>query len=286
MSDLEIITWRMLEWFPCRVRCESKAIIQVSDGTSTHLVADVGAVQCWILVMLLEEILVVVAVEQNKALNGLNAEGHHAGAALIVQYSSNGFGVAWLPHSKQTYYFIQTDISHLSNLCHLQLSLLKHKNHPMSLGLNGLLLRLYSRGLQSTDHKQRRWRLRVAAELVNGLYSNEYPPTAPAWDACAWGKGARGLQSITMNATSEETNGAGVGPAAQQDAIETQIQKDARGKEYNQFLVRHEKIPASSAQPCVFSSLHALQVCGSLFECPSRYLPIKPIGKGAYGVVW
>jgi hypothetical protein len=29
-----------------------------------------------------------------------------------------------------------------------------------------------------------------------------------------------------------------------------------------------------------------LQVLGSLFECPSRYLPHKTIGKGAYGVVW
>eukprot|EP00798_Chlamydomonas_sp_ICE-L_P029100 gene29100-32311_t len=35
-----------------------------------------------------------------------------------------------------------------------------------------------------------------------------------------------------------------------------------KGAEYNQFLV-----------------------CGSLFECPAKYLPIKPIGKGAYGVV-
>ncbi|KAF8060610.1 MMK1 [Scenedesmus sp. PABB004] len=26
-------------------------------------------------------------------------------------------------------------------------------------------------------------------------------------------------------------------------------------------------------------------VCGSLFECPAKYAPIKPIGKGAYGVV-
>ncbi len=28
------------------------------------------------------------------------------------------------------------------------------------------------------------------------------------------------------------------------------------------------------------------QVCGSLFECPAKYAPIKPIGRGAYGVVW
>lgn len=28
------------------------------------------------------------------------------------------------------------------------------------------------------------------------------------------------------------------------------------------------------------------QVLGSLFECPSKYLPLKAIGKGAYGVVW
>ena len=27
-------------------------------------------------------------------------------------------------------------------------------------------------------------------------------------------------------------------------------------------------------------------VCGNLFEVDNRYVPIKPIGKGAYGVVW
>lgn len=27
-------------------------------------------------------------------------------------------------------------------------------------------------------------------------------------------------------------------------------------------------------------------VCGNLFEVDSRYVPIKPVGKGAYGVVW
>lgn len=42
----------------------------------------------------------------------------------------------------------------------------------------------------------------------------------------------------------------------------TAVKRDNRGAEYNQFLV-----------------------CGSLFECPVKYLPIKPIGKGAYGVV-
>ena len=27
-------------------------------------------------------------------------------------------------------------------------------------------------------------------------------------------------------------------------------------------------------------------VCGNLFEVQAKYTPIKPIGKGAYGVVW
>lgn len=27
-------------------------------------------------------------------------------------------------------------------------------------------------------------------------------------------------------------------------------------------------------------------VCGSVFDVGDRYAPIKPIGKGAYGVVW
>jgi mitogen-activated protein kinase 1/3/mitogen-activated protein kinase 6 len=29
-----------------------------------------------------------------------------------------------------------------------------------------------------------------------------------------------------------------------------------------------------------------MQVCGALFECPAKYAPIKPIGRGAYGIVW
>ncbi|KAI8466684.1 MAG: mitogen-activated protein kinase 8 [Monoraphidium minutum] len=37
---------------------------------------------------------------------------------------------------------------------------------------------------------------------------------------------------------------------------------DVYSNEYNQFMV-----------------------CGSLFECPSKYAPIKPIGRGAYGIV-
>eukprot|EP00877_Chromochloris_zofingiensis_P006799 jgi/Chrzof1/2372/Cz11g12200.t1_MAPK4 len=39
--------------------------------------------------------------------------------------------------------------------------------------------------------------------------------------------------------------------------------KEVYNNEYNQFMV-----------------------CGGLFECPAKYAPIKPIGKGAYGVVW
>mmetsp|Transcript_33546 Transcript_33546/g.74268 ORF Transcript_33546/g.74268 Transcript_33546/m.74268 type:complete len:384 (+) Transcript_33546:237-1388(+) len=46
------------------------------------------------------------------------------------------------------------------------------------------------------------------------------------------------------------------------ESVDVTVKRDARGTEYNQFLV-----------------------CGSLFECPAKYLPIKPIGKGAYGVV-
>jgi serine/threonine protein kinase len=44
--------------------------------------------------------------------------------------------------------------------------------------------------------------------------------------------------------------------------VDVTVARDNGGREYNQFLV-----------------------CGSLFECPAKYLPIKPIGKGAYGVV-
>uniref|UniRef100_A0A383W0P6 Mitogen-activated protein kinase n=1 Tax=Tetradesmus obliquus TaxID=3088 RepID=A0A383W0P6_TETOB len=34
-----------------------------------------------------------------------------------------------------------------------------------------------------------------------------------------------------------------------------------------------------------FGEYNQFMVCGSLFECPAKYAPIKPIGKGAYGVV-
>lgn len=36
----------------------------------------------------------------------------------------------------------------------------------------------------------------------------------------------------------------------------------------------------------VATEFNQFMVCGSLFECPSHYVPVKPIGKGAYGVVW
>lgn len=49
---------------------------------------------------------------------------------------------------------------------------------------------------------------------------------------------------------------------AGRENVEYTLKRDCYNREYNQFLV-----------------------CGSLFECPARYLPIKPIGKGAYGVV-
>ena len=32
--------------------------------------------------------------------------------------------------------------------------------------------------------------------------------------------------------------------------------------------------------------MNHFMVCGNLFEVDAKYAPIKPIGKGAYGVVW
>lgn len=46
------------------------------------------------------------------------------------------------------------------------------------------------------------------------------------------------------------------------EEMDVTVKKGDGSSEYNQFLV-----------------------CGALFECPAKYLPIKPIGKGAYGVV-
>ena len=41
-----------------------------------------------------------------------------------------------------------------------------------------------------------------------------------------------------------------------------------------------EVVAAAGSGRCSFV------VCGNLFEVDPRYVPIKPIGKGAYGVVW
>lgn len=43
--------------------------------------------------------------------------------------------------------------------------------------------------------------------------------------------------------------------------------------------------PSSSAAEYDKSKLSQFVVCGNLFEVDQRYVPIKPIGKGAYGVV-
>jgi hypothetical protein len=50
----------------------------------------------------------------------------------------------------------------------------------------------------------------------------------------------------------------------------------------------HHLQPQSSPRAHCRHESHApcpVQVYGTLFECPSKYAPIKPIGKGAYGVV-
>ncbi|KAK9813241.1 hypothetical protein WJX72_011309 [[Myrmecia] bisecta] len=48
-----------------------------------------------------------------------------------------------------------------------------------------------------------------------------------------------------------------------------------------------EQILVASSLPTAEQSatFHKFMVCGNLFECPAKYKPIKPIGKGAYGVV-
>lgn len=107
------------------------------------------------------------------------------------------------------------------------------------------------------------------------------------------------------------------GPGAEapdqgRDAQLVPIPVDGSGStEYNQFLVRAgwveeglrpvaaarcmshtcdvptcRRRPGTSCSCCFSLECCRLQVCGSLFECPAKYLPIKPIGKGAYGVVW
>eukprot|EP00879_Flechtneria_rotunda_P015881 GHRR01016608.1.p1 GENE.GHRR01016608.1~~GHRR01016608.1.p1 ORF type:complete len:232 (+),score=61.44 GHRR01016608.1:348-1043(+) len=43
--------------------------------------------------------------------------------------------------------------------------------------------------------------------------------------------------------------------------------------------------PVSIYWHYTFREVAYLSVCGSLFECPANYAPIKPIGKGAYGIV-
>ncbi|KAL6767555.1 hypothetical protein ACKKBF_B35705 [Auxenochlorella protothecoides x Auxenochlorella symbiontica] len=43
--------------------------------------------------------------------------------------------------------------------------------------------------------------------------------------------------------------------------------------------------PQEPDTPGAFLRYHQFKVSGVLFECPSSYAPIKPIGKGAYGIV-
>lgn len=82
--------------------------------------------------------------------------------------------------------------------------------------------------------------------------------------------------------------------AAQEIGVEYVAPRKEAPHAYNQFLVRVDsqavRLHTGRARPIagvVPSTLGLLmQVCGSLFECPAKYQPIKPIGKGAYGVVW
>ena len=43
---------------------------------------------------------------------------------------------------------------------------------------------------------------------------------------------------------------------------------------------------AAAATAAGQPKLSQFVVCGNLFEVDAAYVPIKPIGKGAYGVVW
>mmetsp|Transcript_2583 Transcript_2583/g.7327 ORF Transcript_2583/g.7327 Transcript_2583/m.7327 type:complete len:397 (+) Transcript_2583:376-1566(+) len=46
-----------------------------------------------------------------------------------------------------------------------------------------------------------------------------------------------------------------------------------------------EEAPKTTVQRVGSRQWNHFMVCGNLFECPAKYTPIKPIGKGAYGVV-
>lgn len=46
-----------------------------------------------------------------------------------------------------------------------------------------------------------------------------------------------------------------------------------------------EQLEYTSRRDGADPGYNQFMVCGNLFECPAKYTPIKPIGKGAYGVV-
>jgi hypothetical protein len=72
------------------------------------------------------------------------------------------------------------------------------------------------------------------------------------------------------------------------EEMDVTVKKGDGSSEYNQFLVSPQSahMPEHPWHDPGAEHAGSLQVCGALFECPAKYLPIKPIGKGAYGVVW
>jgi hypothetical protein len=118
-------------------------------------------------------------------------------------------------------------------------------------------------------------------------------PTAIAADGMACGGAAAGGHCDAAPRAAAAS--AGAAPAA----APAEQREDVYNAEYNQFMVRPALLPCRGPSAPLLATLDAQnkkqpplgcspphQVCGSLFECPSKYAPIKPIGRGAYGVVW
>lgn len=85
---------------------------------------------------------------------------------------------------------------------------------------------------------------------------------------------------------------ADTGGGESSEIVVDSVEGASQGGAFSSFLVRGRGGVACGVAVCLClpksrpTRTLRHQVCGSVFECLSRYSPLKPIGKGAYGVVW
>ena len=86
------------------------------------------------------------------------------------------------------------------------------------------------------------------------------------------------LANTTLTGSSSSIGDQQAKPPAQQPAAaQDQLQPALPG---------HGDVPAIVRQPAAPRNIASFMVCGTRFDVDARYSLIKPIGQGAYGVVW